>query len=232
MGMELYDYKTLNTYYETLSDFTTAVNTQLTLDAEMIEDVVFATSMKTKFINFLTGVSKAIYHHYQRDQIAYENITYFIERLCETLIDNVNRYYQLHNIDLMIGKNEDEDKYILTSITGSRSKETGNNASSVTQTTATTPTGIAQREQPIDTTLKLENVEDGVKSSIESTLNPVEYVNYIGSSGGTNTNVVDKSNDITRTGNFQLAIDLWERLPKTFIDVVLKEVSMHFIFIY
>lgn len=223
------DYSVLKDAYVSASDFSTAVTSSFSND---FDDVTFPSSIKTSLSTFLTKLCNGIYREFKKDKIAYKDKDDFIYRLTNTLANNIGYYFQSHNIDFMIIKNTDENKYILTSKAEGSSNENGNNASAVVQSTAMTPTGVSATDTGDSIGISVTKSETGLTNAVTEDAYANKYTNYQGKTNGVRKNVIDRSNEVTRTANYLLAIDLLNKLPRTYLEKVLKDCSEHFIVVY
>ena len=217
--------------FPTKSDFTSAVLAEFGTD---FQDVTYATSMHNTFTAFLEKVAGGLYKYFKRDLIAYEDEDEFMERLVYTLALNINKVFQMKNIDFEIGSNTDFNKYVLTSKMESTSNETGKSGSSVLQSSASTPTAVSPTATGNDISVAMStDAETGELSATFVNAGYVDkYTNFQGKTNGLHKNEVDRDSELTRSGNYENAIAVMKHLPNSYLNYVLKEVSKHFIFVY
>ena len=227
--MEFKDYDLLKDLYVTPTALSTAVTTSFGTD---FDDITFPSTIKTTLSSFLTKLCNGIYREYKNDKIAYKDKDDFIYRLTNTLATNLGYYFQIHNIDFMIIKNTDEGKYILTSKVSGNSSEIGNNASTVVQSTAMTPTGVDATDTGDSIDIGIEKDDLDISADFTQDAYANKYTNYQGKTNGVRKNIINRDNDVTRSGNYTQALDLLERLPYSYLVKVLKDCSEHFIFTY
>ena len=227
--MEFKDYDLLKDLYVTPTALSTAVTTSFGTD---FDDLTFPSTIKSSLSTFLTKLCNGIYREYKNDKIAYKDKDDFIYRLTNTLATNLGYYFQIHNIDFMIIKNTDEGKYILTSKVSGNSSEIGNNASAVVQSTAMTPTGVDATDTGDSIDIGIEKDDLDISADFTQDAYANKYTNYQGKTNGVRKNIINRDNDVTRSGNYTQALDLLERLPYSYLVKVLKDCSEHFIFTY
>lgn len=227
--LEFDDYQTLVEHYPTQADFVLAVGNEFGTN---FDDVMYATSMSATFKIFIENLSKAIYRYYKRDKIAYLIDMIFVERLTYDLAENVNKYFQEKNIQFMIGSNTDTKQYVLTSTMDSTSKEVGMSGSSVLQSSASTPTGVSPNATGNQMSVELSKTGDKAELDVVNNGFVDKYTGFQGKTNGLHKNDVDRDTNLTRGGSFLIAIEMLNKLPKTFIEEVLKDVSHNFIVTY
>lgn len=222
------EYKTLKELYTNNFSFAQAV---LNYFGTSFNDVTYASTMRATFQTFMEKLCYMIYSYFLRDKIAYEDKDIFLERLTFDLAKNINHYFQLKNIDFMLGSNTDTGKYVLTSRMTNESDEKTKSGSSVVQSSASTPTGVAVKSS---SQIEVDLTESGtaVSSDFSTDAYIDKYTNFQGKTDGVHKNEVDKSNEMIREGNFLNAIELMDKLPCSYLDKVLDDVSMHFVVVY
>lgn len=228
--MRLSEYPLLNEKFLTETAFVNALSTEYALFDENYID----SSVISAFSTFMGTMGKLIYEYYKRDRIAYEDKDVFIERLNQTLCERINFYFQRRNIELFLGKNSDTSKYMLTSSMQTSSNETGVSGSSVVQSYANTPTGVATDDTGDSIALSV------TESSGTHTLDVTEdayankYTNNQTKTNGLRKNDVEKGGTTTRSGSFKDALELFEDFRKypSFVKSMLSDVSQHFIYVY
>ena len=223
------NYDILKDIYASATELSTAVTTSFGTE---FDDLTFPSAIKTTLSSFLTKLCNGIYREFKNDKIAYEDKDDFIYRLTNTLATNLGYYFQIHNIDFMIIKNTDEDKYILTSKATGNSQENGNNASSVVQSTAMTPTGVDASDTGDSMEVATESDSNDLSAEFTEDAYSNKYTNYQGKTNGVRKNIINRDNTVTRTANYSQALDLLERLPHSYLIKVLKDCSEHFIVTY
>lgn len=222
------DYVQLKDLY-TMAQFSTAITNSFGTD---FDDVSFPNALKTTLSSFLGKLCNGIYREFKNDKIAYKEKDDFIYRLTNTLATNLGYYFQIHNIDFMIIKNVDETKYVLTSKVEGTSDENGNNASAVVQSTAMTPTGVDASDTGDSIEVATEKDDNDLTAEFTQDAYANKYTNYQGKTNGVRKNIINRTNNVTRSANYFLAIDLLERLPYSYLIKVLKDCSEHFIQVY
>ena len=223
------DYKTLIELYPDVNSFTDAVSSNFGTN---YDDVTFDATMHNTFLTFISKIGKGIYNYYKRDKISYLDKDVFIERLVFDLSENLNYYFQRKGIDFMLGSNVDDGKYILSSTMTSKSKEKGVSGSSVTQSTASTPTGVSPSGTGNNSRIKITSGDAGENAEFTSDAYANKYTNFQGKTNGLHDNNISRDSDIVRNGNYQQAIELFNQLPKSYLEEIVKDVSKHFIYEY
>lgn len=223
------DYEVLKDLYVDASAFSSAITTSFGTD---FDDVSFPSALKSTLSAFLGKLCNGIYREFKKDKIAYKDKDDFVYRLTNTLATNLGYYFQIHNIDFMIIKNTDEGKYVLTSKVEGSSNENGNNASAVVQSTALTPTGVSASDTGDSVGIAVTKSETGITGAVTEDAYANKYTNYQGKTNGVRKNIIDRTNSVTRSGNYEQALDLLERLPHSYLIKVLNECSEHFIITY
>ena len=221
------DLKTLKEEYITAKDFTDKVSSLFGTDLDL-SDIAYDSKMKSTFSQFIINLAKAIYFYYQRDKIAYTDKDVFIERIVYDLTLNINHYFQRKGIDFMIGSNTDNDKYLLSNGMTTKSSEDGVSGSSVLQSTASTPTGVS----PSATGNTIEMNIDGTTLNVTNNGYVDKFTNFQGKTNGLHNNKVNRDTSYIRTANYEQAIELFTKLPVSYLEEVLRDVSNNFIFTY
>lgn len=225
MKINFDDYKTLQEKYQTADSFISVLSTLFRDDFNYyLED-----SMVTTIQNFLTKIGKSIYMYYYDDKIAYEDEEVFAYRLANDIAINVNRYFEMMKVEFYLVKDSTtNDKWCLTTKTSSVANESGKSGSAVLQSSASTPTGVSPSST--GSTIEMEDTEDG--KVFENNGYVDKYTNFQAKTNGLHKNDIDRTADVSRSGNYDVAIELLKKFPKSFMEQVLKDVSKHFIYVY
>lgn len=223
------DYKLLKEEFLTLSDFNTALAGSF---STTFDDVTIPSAIKTSLSTFLTKIGQGIYRFYVRDKIAYLDKDIFIERLVNTIALNMNYYFQLQKLDFMVAQVTDTSKFMLTSSLSSDTNETGSKGNVVVQSSSLTPTGVDATDT--GNSMSIELTEDDDETSLETTEDAFvnKYTNYQGKTNGVQRNHVNRNNELSRNGDYIHLADVIERLPKSYFNKLLQDVSEHFIMVY
>ena len=213
--------------------------------SEMADEV--ESKLSSYNLNFLTSDStlagkikvlalafvSPIFDEYHTDRLAYLDTDTFLDRMLNSVVRKINRWYIQKKIEEDLVSNATLEKFISNGGTTSNTKENASNGSSVIQKSASTPTGITHTASSETITMELSHdgetdvtaidVDDGYED---------KYTNFVGKTSGLHRNEVDRDTDIKRTSNYGLSLDILEKIPYSYINDVLKEVSQHFIQIY
>lgn len=225
------DYDELEDVYADETSFYNAIATEL-----VTYNLGFITSTSadvTKLKTFIGLFAYPIYKEYHSDRIAYESDTTFMERLINTLSRKVGKWYLQHKIDEGLINNATLEKFIINGGTHSETEENASTGSSVIQKSASTPTGITHSTDgdTIDLTLTHTAGTDITELVVDDGYED-KYTNFVGKTSGNHRNEVDRETDISRTSNYGLAMEILDKIPYSYINEVLSEVSVHFIQIY
>jgi len=186
---------------------------------------------KIKLIALAFGVP--IYNEYHTDSLAYLDTDTFMDRMINSIMRKVNRWYIQKKIEEDLISNATLEKFISNGGTHSKTGETGTTGSAVIQKSASTPTGIEHNAQSETLDIELSHSDETDVTSMEVTDDYQDkYTNFVGKTNGVHRNEVDRDTDITRTSNYGLSLEILEKIPYSYINDVLKEVSQHFIQIY
>ncbi len=182
---------------------------------------------------FVVSLIYPIYDEYHSDRMAYQSNPAFIYRLVTSLVRRVNRWYMQHKIDDDLLKNISLQNFIKNGGTHSETQENASTGSAVIQKSASTPTGISHDAQSESLDMDLSHDVEQDKTSMEVTDDYQDkYTNFVGKTNGLHRNEVDRDTDITRTSNYGMAMDILSKIPYSYINEVLAQVSQHFIQIY
>lgn len=191
------------------------------------------TTLANKIKALALGFVSPIYDEYHTDSLAYLDSDTFLDRMLNSIMRKINRWYIQKKIEEDLISNATLEKFISNGGTHSITGETGTTGSAVIQKSASTPTGIAHNAQTETMDLELSHSEESDISSMEvSDQYEDKYTNFVGKTNGLHRNEVDRDTDITRTSNYGLSLEILEKIPYSYINDVLKEVSQHFIQIY
>lgn len=191
------------------------------------------TSLTTKIKALILAFSSPIYDEYHSDSLAYVDSDTFVDRVINSLARKINRWYVQKHIEEDLISNATLEKFISNGGTHSETNENGTTGSAVIQKSASTPTGIEHNANVEDIDVTLSHNEETDKTSMEVDDGYEDkYTNFVGKTNGLHRNEVDRDTDIKRTSNYGLALEIIEKIPYSYINDVLKEVSQHFIQIY
>lgn len=223
------DYKTLEELYPTDEDFADDVYNYI----DEKSNINWLYSTKATIMNFITSLAYPIYNEYVRDRIAYQSDDNFLERIINSLLYKVNKWYMQHKIDIDLIVKSSLDNFIKNGGTHSETNEEAQTGSAVIQKSASTPTGITHNAsvESIVMDLSYNEQTDNTTMHVDDNYDD-KYTNFIGKTNGVHRNEVGRETDITRSSNYGLAMDILEKIPYSYINEVLSEVSQHFIQIY
>lgn len=191
------------------------------------------TTLATKIKALALGFVSPIYDEYHTDSLAYLDSDTFIDRMLNSIMRKINRWYIQKKIEEDLISNATLEKFISNGGTHSKTGETGTTGSAVIQKSASTPTGIEHNAQSETLDIELSHSDETDVTSMEVTDDYQDkYTNFVGKTNGVHRNEVDRDTDITRTSNYGLSLEILEKIPYSYINDVLKEVSQHFIQIY
>lgn len=187
----------------------------------------------TKIKALISSLAYPIYSEYYNDRIAYEDKDTFLIRIINSLAIKVNRWYAQHKIEEDLIDKATLENFISNGGTTSNTKENASTGSAVVQKSASTPTGITHNvtEENIEVGLSHDDTADTTELSVDDGYED-KYTNFVGKTNGLHRNEVDRDTNIERTSNYGLALEILDKLPFSFINDVLKDVSIHFIQIY
>ena len=191
------------------------------------------TTLAEKIKLLTMAFSSPIYDEYHSDRLAYEDSDTFIDRMLNSLVRKINRWYIQQKIEEDLISNATLENFISNGGVHSNTNENASNGSAVIQKSASTPTGISHNasEESIDVTLSHNESDDKTSMEVDDGYDD-KYTNFVGKTSGLHRNEVDRETDISRTSNYGLAQEIISKLPYSYINDVLKEVSQHFIQIY
>lgn len=195
--------------------------------------MVSDTTTKNKLTALIQTLSYPIYYEYHSDRIAYKDKDVFMDRLINTLCNKVNRWYAQQKIEEDLISNATLEKFISNGGTHSETSENAQTGSAVIQKSASTPTGITHSatSEDIEMELSHNNQTDKTDLSVDDGYED-KYTNFMGKTNGLHRNEVDRDTNIERTSNYGLALEILDKIPYSYINDVLSEVSQHFIQIY
>lgn len=224
--------KKLEEVYDTETDFYNALVTSVT---NLNMDYLFGsdTANKTKVKALMSLLAYPIYDEYYDDKLAYEDTSVFIRRLTNSLEHFISKWYMQRNIEMDILKNASLDMFIVAGGTHSETSENAQTGSSVIQKSASTPTGISHNAsvESIVMDLSYDEQTDNTTMNVDDNYDD-KYTNFVGKTSGVHRNEVGRETDITRKSSYELAMDILNKIPYSFINQVLAEVSEHFIYVY
>lgn len=224
MKINFDDYKTLQEKYPSAQALSVVVDTIFETFYSYI-DVDMTNTLKV----FVRNICNNIYNYYYDDKIAYLDEEVFVHRLTNDIALNVNRYFEMRKVEFYLAKDSTtNDKWCLTTKTSSVANESGKSGSSVLQSSASTPTGVSPSST--GSTIEMEDTEDG--KVFENNGYVDKYTNFQAKTNGLHKNDIDRTADVSRSGNYDVAIELLKKFPKSFMEQVLKDVSKHFIYVY
>lgn len=221
------DYYTLERMYANVENFVSAISQTIDYGHEFdfLGDVD-----EEKLILFCEALGYTIYYEYFNDKLAYKEADDFMNRICNSLVYKINKWYLQGKIDNDLLQRVNLDHFTISNTATTSTGELGVSGSVVEQESASTPTGIVHDNS--DTT-SLEMEHDSSSVSIETSSGYQDkYTNFMGKTQGVKQNRVDRDVDSERKGNYILAMDLLKAIPYSYINEVLMEVSKHFIQVY
>ena len=191
------------------------------------------TTLVNKIKALALGFASPIYDEYHSDSLAYLDSDTFLDRMLNSLVRKINRWYIQKMIEEELIDNATLEKFISNGGTHSITSEDGTTGSAVIQKSASTPTGISHNASQEDIEIHLDhNSEDELTDMSVTDGYEDKYTNFVGKTNGLHRNEVDRDTNITRTSNYGLSLEILEKIPYSYINDVLKEVSQHFIQIY
>lgn len=174
-----------------------------------------------------------IYDEYHSDRLGYLDSDVFLDRVINSLMRKINKWYAQKKIQEDLIDNATLEKFISNGGTKSNTKENGTNGSAVIQKSASTPTSISHNSQSETIDVELTRDDENDTSSMEVTDGYADnYTNFVGKTNGLHRNEVERDTDIARSSNYGLALEILDKIPYSYISEVLSEVSQHFIQIY
>lgn len=215
----------------TKQEFVNVVSTKVT-DYNLnwlTSDTILANKIKLLVVAF----ANPIYDEYHSDSLAYLDSDTFVDRVINSVVRKVNRWYIQNKIEEGLIDNASLEKFISNGGTHSVTKEDGSTGSAVIQKSASTPTGISHNvsEEDINVGLSHDDVTDNTSMKVNDGYED-KYTNFVGKTNGLHRNEVERDSDITRTSNYGLSLEIIDKIPYSYISSVLNEVSIHFIQVY
>lgn len=194
-------------------------------------------SSNTTLVNSIKLLALAfaspIYDEYHSDRLGYLDADVFLDRMINSLMRKINKWYLQKKIQEDLISNATLEKFISNGGTKSNTKENGTNGSAVIQKSASTPTGITHNAESETIDVELSRDDETETSSMEVTDGYADkYTNFVGKTNGLHRNEVERDTDIARSSNYGLALEILDKIPYSYISEVLSEVSQHFIQIY
>lgn len=226
--------------YEILKDtFTqTEFNIRLTAKIETLLSTFGYTQDEVTTIKntLVTPIAYIIYDYYSRDRLAYSNEdedykTIFFDRLGQQLSIKIPTYIVRFNFQKILDENS-PDRYDVTSHMESSSQEKGLSGSSVIQSSASTPTGVSTETTSSQVTITKNEDTTSANVDIQDNEYSSKYTSFQAKTNGVHDNDVTREGDVKRRGGLLDIINLVNNLPQEFFEVVLKDVSKHFLFVY
>ena len=195
----------------------------------LTSDTILANKIKLLVVAF----ANPIYDEYHSDSLAYLDSDTFVDRVINSIVRKVNRWYIQNKIEEGLIDNASLEKFISNGGTHSLTKEDGSTGSAVIQKSASTPTGISHNvsEEDINVGLSHDDVTDNTSMKVNDGYED-KYTNFVGKTNGLHRNEVERDSDITRTSNYGLSLEIIDKIPYSYISSVLNEVSLHFIQVY
>lgn len=220
------NYQKLNEWYEDATSLADNMEeTQVDLDFISTNDTT-----QTNISNLISALCYPIFDEYGEDLVAYEDSDVFQRRLMNSIVHKIDKWY-IHSVmirDLLA--NTSISTFSVTQASSTHTLEDGHSGSIVNQESASTPTGISHNDSD-ETTLDLTNTGGEITMDTTSGYSN-KYTNFMGKTSGLKKNIVDRSVDVDRQGNFIVAMELLKAIPYSYINEVLAEVSQHFIQVY
>ena len=224
---ELYQYGDISEFF---NDVENALEDEDTYQFNWLSDT---SSVKAKIKLLIKALTEPIYNEYSQDKIAYRDYQYFIKRLINTMIWSINKWYMRFNIDDDLMSNASLQNFTSKGHTKSVTDEEAQTGSAVMQKSASTPTGIEHGASEESMSMNLVKDESTGETTMTFDDNYDEkYTNFVGKTNGVHKNNVLRETDIDRSSDFGLAMDILEKIPYSYINDVLSDVSEHFIQIY
>lgn len=227
------DYETLNELYEDADEFISAV-TSVVVNYNL-DWFTPNNTLKDKVKVLAISLCSPIYDEYKTDKIAYlpQYKDNFLERMMNSIFRKINRWNVQHNMEWEYVDTACLDNFISNGSTQSSTRENASTGSAVIQKSASTPTGIEHNvsEEDIDMKLSHNAINDNTKVKIDDGYED-KYTNFVGKTNGLHRNEVDRDTLIQRKSNLGLAEEVISKIPYSFINEVLSEVSQHFIEVY
>lgn len=195
----------------------------------LTSDTILANKIKLLVVAF----ANPIYDEYHSDSLAYLDSDTFVDRVINSIVRKVNRWYIQNKIEEGLIDNASLEKFISNGGTHSVTKEDGSTGSAVIQKSASTPTGISHNvsEEDINVGLSHDGVTDKTSMKVNDGYED-KYTNFVGKTNGLHRNEVERDSDITRTSNYGLSLEIIDKIPYSYINSVLNEISLHFIQVY
>lgn len=228
------DYLALDDYFESKRDFMTFIENEMDItDINFISEDDSEDGVQDKIRLMVYTLASPIYDEYRSDSIAYDNIQTFGHRLMNSIIRKVSKWVIERKLQEDLISNATLEKFISNGGTHSETSENAQTGSAVIQKSASTPTGVTHSATSEDIEMELSHTQQTDKTdlSVDDGYED-KYTNFVGKTNGLHRNEVDRDTDIERTSNYGLALEILEKIPYSYINDVLSEVSQHFIQIY
>lgn len=232
---ENYDeYPSLRDEFSSKNDFMTFIENEMDItNIDFISEDDSEDGIQDKIKLMVYTLASPIYDEYREDKLAYKNVQTFGHRLMNSIIRKVNRWIIERKIQEDLISNATLEKFISNGGTHSNTSENAQTGSAVIQKSASTPTGITHSASSEDIDVELSHNDTTDTTSLEVTDGYEDkYTNFVGKTNGLHRNEVDRDTDISRTSNYGLALEILDKIPFSYINDVLREVSQHFIQVY
>ena len=228
------DKYTLKETYSTIVLFNTALTTSV-IRAGLMFSSEYASSPLSSLI------SNAIYNYFYDDNLKYygDEITdvrdNFIQRIGYDIAVKFPYWKTKYNYILKLFT-ADQLNLLQTSRMISESHEDVKSAGGVIQKSASTPTGVSATSSgdnlEITTTPSSTTTSETLDVDVGSDSFADKYTNYQGKTATGSKTQGDRSGDVMREGSIKELLEVLEKLPSSFTDEILKEVSKHFEVVY
>lgn len=229
----------LNELYLTEDAFYDALDIYFTKNFKnAYERVLYGSGSETDYDTFytalLTSIAFAVYNYYKRDKVLYKEQSIFEERMFFDILVRVPNYVVKYNIMKLFEDYKTQTRYDDTSKMATTSKEKGYSASGVVQSSASTPTGVDNTE--VGSEIIISKEVDATGTTTSTNISDDEYVakytNYQTKTNGAHNNDVSRDSEHSRKGGLLDILTFSNNLPKAFLDEVLKDMSVHFVYLY
>lgn len=224
---------TLKDLYNTLLSFKTALDTGVAS-----QGLMFSTDYNNSPIGTL--IANSIYNYFYDDYVKYygDNAsTNFMNRLSYDIAVKFPYWKTKYNYILKLFT-PDQLNLLQTSRMISESHEDVKSAGGVIQKSANTPTAVNTSSTStgdnleITTTPSSTTTSETLEVDVGSDSFADKYTNYQGKTTTGSKTQGDRSGDVMREGSIKELLEVLEKLPSSFTDEILKEVSKHFEVVY
>ena len=180
------DYPILKDEY-TKTEFADEVSSKLSTYnlSWLTTDTTLANKIKALTLAF----ASPIYDEYSTDRLAYEDKETFVDRMINSIVRKVNRWYIQNKIEEDLVDNATLEKFISNGGTHSNTKENASTGSAVIQKSASTPTGITHNAdvESIDVELSHDSTTDKTSMEVDDDYQD-KYTNFVGKTNGLHRN--------------------------------------------